>query len=142
MQVLSWKKTCFKESFTPVFLTCCLHCVGDLQKHDDLDSYYDDDEDGPGLVVSGASPSLSAGLSGSRGGDLMKRRRGESAYDINNIVIPYSMAASTRVEKLQYKEIITPKYEISFLCAEAVWNFQFYFLTKRNKFTHVRMEMS
>ncbi|XP_060075069.1 KAT8 regulatory NSL complex subunit 1-like [Ylistrum balloti] len=38
------------------------------------------------------------------------RRRRESEYDINNIVIPYSMAASTRVEKLQYKEIVTPKW--------------------------------
>lgn len=29
-------------------------------------------------------------------------------YDINNIVIPYSIAASTRVERIQYKEIPTP----------------------------------
>ncbi|XP_052823324.1 KAT8 regulatory NSL complex subunit 1 isoform X2 [Octopus bimaculoides] len=40
----------------------------------------------------------------------LRKRRGESAFDINNIVIPYSMAASTRVEKLQYKEIVTPKW--------------------------------
>jgi len=39
----------------------------------------------------------------------MRRKRGESAYDINNIVIPYSIAAATRVERLQYKEILTPK---------------------------------
>lgn len=38
-----------------------------------------------------------------------RKKRFENAYDINNIVIPYSMAASTRVEKLQYKEIQTPK---------------------------------
>ncbi|KAK3600322.1 hypothetical protein CHS0354_006684 [Potamilus streckersoni] len=38
-----------------------------------------------------------------------RRKKGENAFDINNIVIPYSMAASTRVEKLQYKEIQTPK---------------------------------
>lgn len=38
-----------------------------------------------------------------------RRRRTESAFDINNIVIPYSVAASTRVEKLQYKEIMTPR---------------------------------
>ena len=38
-----------------------------------------------------------------------RKKRIENAYDINNIVIPYSMAASTRVEKLQYKEIQTPK---------------------------------
>lgn len=39
----------------------------------------------------------------------VKRRRGESSFDINNIVIPMSVAATTRVEKLQYKEILTPR---------------------------------
>ncbi|KAJ8948936.1 hypothetical protein NQ314_008314, partial [Rhamnusium bicolor] len=33
------------------------------------------------------------------------------SYDIDNIVIPYSVAASTRVEKLQYKEILTPNQD-------------------------------
>ncbi|XP_013394790.1 KAT8 regulatory NSL complex subunit 1 isoform X3 [Lingula anatina] len=42
--------------------------------------------------------------------DALRKRRGESAFDINNIVIPYSMAASTRVEKLKYKEILTPSW--------------------------------
>ncbi|VEN51595.1 unnamed protein product [Callosobruchus maculatus] len=41
-----------------------------------------------------------------------KRNRVQS-YDIDNIVIPYSVAASTRVEKLQYKEILTPKWRIA-----------------------------
>ncbi|KAJ8960550.1 hypothetical protein NQ318_013838 [Aromia moschata] len=35
------------------------------------------------------------------------------SYDIDNIVIPYSVAAATRVEKLQYKEILTPKWRIA-----------------------------
>lgn len=39
--------------------------------------------------------------------ELMRRR---TSYDIDNIVIPYSMAATTRVERLQYKEILTPKW--------------------------------
>ena len=39
--------------------------------------------------------------------DMMRRR---TSYDIDNIVIPYSMAATTRVERLQYKEIQTPKW--------------------------------
>jgi len=30
-------------------------------------------------------------------------------YDIDNIVIPYSVAAATRIELLSYKEIPTPK---------------------------------
>lgn len=41
----------------------------------------------------------------------IKRRRGESSFDINNIVIPMSVAATTRVEKLQYKEILTPRLD-------------------------------
>jgi hypothetical protein len=40
----------------------------------------------------------------------VRKRRGESAYDINNIVIPHNMASLTRVEKLQYKEIPIPRY--------------------------------
>src|SRR5699024_5633458 len=43
-----------------------------------------------------------------------RRRRSEQhMFDINNIVIPYSIAAATRVERLQYKEIITPKWRIN-----------------------------
>jgi len=45
----------------------------------------------------------------------LRKKKLENAYDINNIVIPYSMAASTRVEKLQYKEIVTPKYDNVFV---------------------------
>uniref|UniRef100_A0A8B9KQ26 KAT8 regulatory NSL complex subunit 1a n=1 Tax=Astyanax mexicanus TaxID=7994 RepID=A0A8B9KQ26_ASTMX len=40
----------------------------------------------------------------------MKKRKSENSFDINNIVIPMSVAATTRVEKLQYKEIITPSW--------------------------------
>ncbi|XP_012283336.1 uncharacterized protein LOC105701285 [Orussus abietinus] len=36
----------------------------------------------------------------------------QNSYDIDNIVIPYSIAASTRLEKLQYKEILTPKWRV------------------------------
>ena len=31
-------------------------------------------------------------------------------FDIDNIVIPYSVAASTRLERLEYKEILTPSW--------------------------------
>ncbi|XP_002735250.2 KAT8 regulatory NSL complex subunit 1-like [Saccoglossus kowalevskii] len=55
---------------------------------------------------------LSASMPGSSLQAYLKKRRGESAFDINNIVIPYSMASSTRVEKLKYKEILTPKWRI------------------------------
>ncbi|XP_070800599.1 KAT8 regulatory NSL complex subunit 1-like isoform X2 [Pituophis catenifer annectens] len=39
-----------------------------------------------------------------------KKKKVETSYDIDNIVIPMSMAAATRVEKLQYKEILTPSW--------------------------------
>ncbi|KAK7092317.1 KAT8 regulatory NSL complex subunit 1-like [Littorina saxatilis] len=42
----------------------------------------------------------------------VRKRRGESAYDINNIVIPHSMACLTRVEKLEYKEIPIPSWRV------------------------------
>ncbi|XP_054846951.1 KAT8 regulatory NSL complex subunit 1-like [Eublepharis macularius] len=41
-----------------------------------------------------------------------KKKKVESSYDINNIVIPVSMAAATRVEKLQYKQILTPSWRL------------------------------
>ncbi|KAK6470265.1 KAT8 regulatory NSL complex subunit 1-like isoform X1 [Huso huso] len=50
----------------------------------------------------------------------VRRRRGESSFDINNIVIPMSVAATTRVEKLQYKEIITPSWREVDVCAQPI----------------------
>ncbi|XP_059494610.1 KAT8 regulatory NSL complex subunit 1-like [Stegostoma tigrinum] len=41
-----------------------------------------------------------------------RRKRTENSFDINNIVIPMSVAATTRVEKLQYKEILTPSWRV------------------------------
>lgn len=38
----------------------------------------------------------------------MGKRQGESIYNINNIVIHTLVA---KIEKLQYKDIITPRYE-------------------------------
>ena len=44
---------------------------------------------------------------------MVKRKsRTSSEYDINNIVIPYSISSSTRLEKPQYKEILTPKWRL------------------------------
>ncbi|KAK3893955.1 hypothetical protein Pcinc_002251, partial [Petrolisthes cinctipes] len=41
-----------------------------------------------------------------------KQTMSSTSYDIDNIVIPYSMAAATRLEKLEYKEIPTPKWRV------------------------------
>nr|XP_041573571.1 KAT8 regulatory NSL complex subunit 1-like protein isoform X3 [Taeniopygia guttata] len=38
-----------------------------------------------------------------------RRLRSESSYDIDNIVIPMSLVAPSKLEKLQYKEILTPR---------------------------------
>ncbi|KAM5157473.1 KAT8 regulatory NSL complex subunit 1-like [Mantella aurantiaca] len=42
----------------------------------------------------------------------LKRKRFENSYDIDNIVIPMSLVAASRVEKLQYKEILTPSWRV------------------------------
>uniref|UniRef100_A0A8C3UYQ9 KAT8 regulatory NSL complex subunit 1 n=1 Tax=Catharus ustulatus TaxID=91951 RepID=A0A8C3UYQ9_CATUS len=57
----------------------------------------------------GSAPASST-AQGTSGTAQPRRRRGESSFDINNIVIPMSVAATTRVEKLQYKEILTPSW--------------------------------
>ena len=36
------------------------------------------------------------------------RHHRQNSYDIDNIVIPASMASQTRIEKPKYKEIVTP----------------------------------
>lgn len=41
-----------------------------------------------------------------------RRRSEQNAYDIDNIVIPLSVVATTRVEILEYKEIVTPSWRI------------------------------
>ncbi|XP_028930681.1 KAT8 regulatory NSL complex subunit 1 isoform X2 [Ornithorhynchus anatinus] len=58
----------------------------------------------------GSAPSSSTSPGAASVSQPVRRRRGESSFDINNIVIPMSVAATTRVEKLQYKEILTPSW--------------------------------
>lgn len=74
-------------------------------------SDYEDDED---YLNCGRDNILSSSGASSGFKELkdatMRKRRLESAYDIDNIVIPYSIASSTRVVKLEYKEIVTPKW--------------------------------
>ncbi|XP_063156689.1 KAT8 regulatory NSL complex subunit 1 isoform X1 [Candoia aspera] len=57
-------------------------------------------------------PVTTSSLGSSSAAQQPRRRRGESSFDINNIVIPMSVAATTRVEKLQYKEILTPSWRV------------------------------
>ncbi|XP_066482932.1 KAT8 regulatory NSL complex subunit 1 isoform X2 [Tiliqua scincoides] len=59
-----------------------------------------------------STPASTSSLSTSSASQQPRRRRGESSFDINNIVIPMSVAATTRVEKLQYKEILTPSWRV------------------------------
>ncbi|XP_056391243.1 KAT8 regulatory NSL complex subunit 1-like protein [Hyla sarda] len=41
-----------------------------------------------------------------------RRVRSESSYDIDNIVIPMNLVAPSKLEKLQYKEILTPSWKV------------------------------
>ncbi|XP_074053830.1 KAT8 regulatory NSL complex subunit 1-like [Macrotis lagotis] len=63
------------------------------------------------IVDSSAAPSFSQ-PSTSSALQTSKKKRSENSYDIDNIVIPMSMATAARVEKLQYKEILTPSWRL------------------------------
>lgn len=67
---------------------------------DDLDEVYEDNYD--------SDPDYSPWFP--RTGD--KTYNAKREYDIDNIVIPYSIAAASRVEMVKYKEIVTPKWRI------------------------------
>lgn len=65
----------------------------------------------PSSPVSSSASPTSLGHSFPGNSLSAKRKKPTSnAFDINNIVIPYSMASTTRVERLQYKEIMTPAW--------------------------------
>ncbi|XP_030643479.1 KAT8 regulatory NSL complex subunit 1-like protein [Chanos chanos] len=42
----------------------------------------------------------------------VRRRHGDSVYNIDNIVIPMSLAAPVKLERLQYKDILTPSWRV------------------------------
>ncbi|XP_068101273.1 KAT8 regulatory NSL complex subunit 1-like protein isoform X2 [Hyperolius riggenbachi] len=58
------------------------------------------------LKSSSQTHDASNGTNGTR-----RRLRSESSYDIDNIVIPMNLVAPIKLEKLQYKEIITPSWK-------------------------------
>lgn len=68
---------------------------------DDLDEVYEEDN-------YDSDPDYSPWFP--RTGD--KTYNAKREYDIDNIVIPYSIAAASRVEMVKYKEIVTPKWRI------------------------------
>lgn len=74
----------------------------------------------PSTPTSTPSPtaSLTQSMPPASLGSLLKKKKGSNAFDINNIVIPYSMASATRVEKLQYKEIPTPSWRVNDVISE------------------------
>lgn len=65
----------------------------------------------PGPASGSLERLTSQGSSRVSSGESSRRKR-ENSYDIDNIVIPYSIASAARLEKLQYKEIPTPKWRL------------------------------
>ncbi|NWX99700.1 KAL1L protein, partial [Nothoprocta ornata] len=63
-------------------------------------------------AVSGVSAMARPTHSTSSQHNSRRRLRSESSYDIDNIVIPMSLVAPSKLEKLQYKEILTPSWRI------------------------------
>lgn len=77
---------------------------------DDQDTAMVDlDSDGDWADSMSPIPSPSVPASNQAWADHIRRKR-ETAFDIDNIVIPYSIAAATRVERPKYKEILTPTW--------------------------------
>jgi len=76
----------------------------------------------------------------------LKRKKNSSgaSYDINNIVIPYSMAASTRVERIQYKEIPTPGWRSAHRCFNEIEESDEYEKTDDEAYTerHMKCEVN
>ena len=89
------------------------HADGNIHAMTDLGENGDDfDEIEASSVTSSSLPSPSVhGIHQLPTMEQIRRKR-ETAFDIDNIVIPYSLMASGRVEKLKYKEIQTPVWRI------------------------------
>ena len=89
------------------------HADGNIHAMTDLGGNGDDlDEIEASSVTSSSLPSPSVhGIHQLPTLEQIRRKR-ETAFDIDNIVIPYSTMASGRVEKLKYKEIQTPVWRI------------------------------
>ncbi|XP_060801404.1 KAT8 regulatory NSL complex subunit 1 [Amyelois transitella] len=58
------------------------------------------------------SDNTTSGQERNRGRTSTESRQRRQSYDIDNIVIPQSVAANTRPQILTYKEIITPKWRV------------------------------
>ncbi|XP_033232821.1 uncharacterized protein nsl1 isoform X3 [Drosophila pseudoobscura] len=67
---------------------------------------------GAGGDVRSGSRSRHASPTQNQRSERTTERRHRPVYDIDNIVIPYSIAAQTKVEILPYKEIPTPKWRV------------------------------
>ena len=98
-------------SFT-VLIYFCIYCVSANQLHNRARSLsLPSGSSRPSSPVSNTPSPTSLGQSFPANALSAKKKKPTSnAFDINNIVIPYSMASTTRVEKLQYKEILTPAW--------------------------------
>ncbi|XP_028847682.1 KAT8 regulatory NSL complex subunit 1-like protein isoform X2 [Denticeps clupeoides] len=53
----------------------------------------------------------------------VRKRNGESVYNIDNVVISMSPAATSKVEKLQYKDIMTPSWRLVDIVPLVKWEY-------------------
>ncbi|XP_041724522.2 KAT8 regulatory NSL complex subunit 1-like protein isoform X2 [Coregonus clupeaformis] len=85
------------------------HTHRTMEDEEDLLSQLSDPEDSPEDSLEDA---VTPQTSHTRKRGPIRRRQGESVYNIDNIVIPMSLAATTKVERLQYRDIITPSWRV------------------------------
>ncbi|XP_017141484.1 uncharacterized protein LOC108155281 isoform X4 [Drosophila miranda] len=77
-----------------------------------MNGYSDQSGGGAGGDVRSGNRSRHASPTQNQRSERTTERRHRPVYDIDNIVIPYSIAAQTKVEILPYKEIPTPKWRV------------------------------
>ncbi|KAM5327150.1 KAT8 regulatory NSL complex subunit 1-like protein isoform 1-T4 [Glossophaga mutica] len=66
-------------------------------------------------LTAATNANVTSGTQNSSQNTARRRLRSESSYDIDNIVIPMSLVAPAKLEKLQYKEILTPSWRMAVL---------------------------
>ncbi|XP_053139394.1 KAT8 regulatory NSL complex subunit 1-like protein isoform X2 [Hemicordylus capensis] len=88
--------------------------VGESNNRFEAFSFQHEEEESHNHFAGSANDDMISRSSHSSSSQLNSRRRlrSESSYDIDNIVIPMSLVAPSKLEKLQYKEILTPSWRL------------------------------
>uniref|UniRef100_A0A8C6ZF52 KAT8 regulatory NSL complex subunit 1 like n=1 Tax=Nothoprocta perdicaria TaxID=30464 RepID=A0A8C6ZF52_NOTPE len=108
------RKNVFRIMDNSQYAFCCCFVTGEHSTRFETFSFQHAEPESHSrfAAVSGVSAMARPTHSTSSQHNSRRRLRSESSYDIDNIVIPMSLVAPSKLEKLQYKEILTPSWRI------------------------------